>query len=148
MHVTEQLDALRVMGSDPIAYLVVPRFIACVLLTPILTMYSDFMGVIGGWFISTYFEGIANDAYWHFSAMGVGHWQILEGIVVSIFFGAVIGLVSCYKGFHSGSGASGVGRACTESFVASFIVIMVINFIFAQISQSMYYRIYGVKGIF
>lgn len=148
MHVTEQLDALRVMGSDPIAYLVVPRFVACVLLTPMLTVYSDFMGVIGGWFISTHFQGIGNEAYWHYSAMGVGHWQVLEGIIVSIFFGAVIGLVSCYKGFHSGSGASGVGRACTESFVVSFIVIMVINLIFAQVSQSMYYRIYGIRGIF
>ncbi len=55
MNVTEQLDALRVMGADPIRYLVVPRFIACVLLTPILTIYSDFLGVLGGWFISVFF---------------------------------------------------------------------------------------------
>jgi phospholipid/cholesterol/gamma-HCH transport system permease protein len=148
MNVTEQLDALRVMGSDPIAYLVVPRFVACVLLTPILTMYSDLCGVIGGWFISCYFEGIGSDAYWRYSAMGVGAWQILEGIVMSIFFGGIIGIVSCYKGFHSGSGASGVGRACTESFVASFILIIVSNFIFAEVSQAMYYRIYGVQGFF
>jgi phospholipid/cholesterol/gamma-HCH transport system permease protein len=148
MNVTEQLDALRVMGSDPIAYLVVPRFVACLLLTPILTMYSDIMGVIGGWFIAVFFEGIASQPYWAYSAMGVGWWQLLEGLVNSFFFGAVIGLVSCYKGFHSGSGAQGVGRACTESFVASFLVIIVLNFIFAQVSQSMYYKIYGITGLF
>jgi phospholipid/cholesterol/gamma-HCH transport system permease protein len=67
---------------------------------------------------------------------------------MSIFFGGIIGMVSCYKGFHSGSGASGVGRACTESFVASFILIIVSNFIFAEVSQAMYYRIYGIQGFF
>jgi phospholipid/cholesterol/gamma-HCH transport system permease protein len=148
MNVTEQLDALRVMGSDPVAYLVVPRFVACILLTPILTIYSDFMGVIGGWFISCFFEGIASNAYWHYSAMGVDTWQVMEGIVKSIFFGGTIGLISCYKGFTSGAGASGVGRACTESFVASFIVIIILNFISAQVSQSMYYTLHGIRGIF
>src|SRR5437763_1057330 len=64
MNVTEQLDALRVMGTDPIRYLVVPRFIACVLLTPILTVYSDFLGVLGGWVISVPFFGIPNTIYW------------------------------------------------------------------------------------
>jgi phospholipid/cholesterol/gamma-HCH transport system permease protein len=148
MNVTEQLDALRVMGSDPVVYLVVPRFVACVLLTPILTIYSDFTGVIGGWFISCFFEGIDSNAYWHFSAMGIDTWQVMEGIVKSVFFGGAIGLISCYKGFTSGAGASGVGRACTESFVASFIVIIILNFISAQVSQSMYYTIHGIRGIF
>src|SRR5262252_5655237 len=71
MNVTEQLDALRVMGSDPIRYLVVPRFIACVLLTPILTIYSDFLGVIGGWVISVQHLGVPNGPYWQYSAIGV-----------------------------------------------------------------------------
>ena len=148
MNVTEQLDALRVMGADPIRYLVVPRFIACVLLTPILTIYSDFLGVIGGWFISVFFLGIPNAPYWRYSAMGVETWQVMEGVFKSIFFGAAIGLVSCYKGFHSGAGASGVGRACTESFVVSFIAIIVLNFFFAELLQSMYVAIYGIRGIF
>src|SRR5204863_9782533 len=64
MNVTEQLDALRVMGSDPIRYLVVPRFMACVLLTPILTIYSDLLGVLGGWIISTKFLGVPEGPYW------------------------------------------------------------------------------------
>src|SRR5687767_13575958 len=80
MNVTEQLDALRVMGADPIRYLVVPRFMACVLLTPILTIYSDLLGVLGGWMISTQFLNVPNAPYCDFPAKVVDNWQIFEGI--------------------------------------------------------------------
>jgi phospholipid/cholesterol/gamma-HCH transport system permease protein len=148
MNVTEQLDALRVMGSDPIRYLVVPRFVACVLLTPILTIYSNLLGVLGGWLISVKFLGVPDGPYWYYSAQGVDTWQIMEGIFKSVFFGAAIGLISCYKGFTCGSGASGVGRACTESFVTSFLAVIILNFFFAQMLKEMYIAIYGVKGLF
>lgn len=148
MNVTEQLDALRVMGVDPIRYLVVPRFIACVLLTPVLTIYSDFLGVLGGWFISVFFLKIPNGPYWSYTAQSVDTWQVMEGIIKSIFFGGSIGMIACYKGFNSGSGASGVGRACTESFVSCFIVIIILNFFFAQILKTMYVTLYGIRGIF
>jgi phospholipid/cholesterol/gamma-HCH transport system permease protein len=148
MNVTEQLDALRVMGADPVGFLVVPRLLACLLLTPMLTIYSDFLGVIGGWLIAVKTLGIPSEPYWHYSALGVDNWQIFEGIIKSVFFGGAIGLVGCYKGFTCGAGASGVGRACTESFVASFIAIIVLNFFFAQVSKDWYIAIYGVKSIF
>ncbi len=146
MNVTEQLDALRVMGSDPIRYLVVPRFIACVILTPILTIYSDLLGVLGGWLISTQLMGVASDPFWRYAAASVDNFQIFEGLVKSIFFGGAIGLISCYKGFTCGSGASGVGRACTESFVASFIVIIILNFFFAKLLRDLYVGLYGPPG--
>ena len=149
MHVTEQLDALRVMGSDPIRYLVVPRFVSCVLLTPILTAYSDLLGIFGGWLIAVPVLGIPNGVYWFYSTHGgVETWQIMEGLINAVFFGGAIGLISCYKGFNSGAGASGVGRACTESFVASFLAIIVMNFIFAEISKDMYTAIYGIRSVF
>jgi phospholipid/cholesterol/gamma-HCH transport system permease protein len=149
MNVTEQLDALRVMGSDPIQYLVVPRFVACVLLTPILTAYSDALGIFGGWLIAVPFFHIPNKDYWYYSSHGgVDTWQVMEGIIKGFFFGGAIGLISCYKGFNSGSGASGVGRACTESFVMSFIAIIVLNFVFADISKEMYQAIYGIQSMF
>jgi phospholipid/cholesterol/gamma-HCH transport system permease protein len=148
MNVTEQLDALRVMGSDPIRVLVVPRLLACLLLLPMLTIYSDFLGVIGGYLISVRSLGVPGDPYWRYSAAGVDNWQVFEGLVKSVFFGAAIALIGCYKGFTCGSGASGVGRACTESFVASFIAIIVLNFFFAQVSKDWYIAIYGVKSIF
>jgi phospholipid/cholesterol/gamma-HCH transport system permease protein len=149
MNVTEQLDALRVMGSDPIQYLVVPRFVACVLLTPILTAYSDLLGILGGWLIAVPFFHIPNHNYWYYSTHGgVDTWQVLEGIFKGFFFGGAIALISCYKGFNSGAGASGVGRACTESFVMSFIAIIVLNFVFADISKEMYQAIFGNQSLF
>jgi phospholipid/cholesterol/gamma-HCH transport system permease protein len=148
MNVTEQLDAMRVMGADPIRVLVVPRLIACILLTPLLTIYSDFLGVLGGYLISVRTLDIPADPYWQYSAIGVDNWQIFEGLAKSIFFGAAIALIGCFKGFTCGSGASGVGKACTESFVAAFIAIIVLNFFFAQISKDWYVAIFGVKSIF
>jgi phospholipid/cholesterol/gamma-HCH transport system permease protein len=148
MKVTEQLDALRVMGADPIRVLVVPRFIACVMLTPMLTIYSNILGVLGGWVVSVHALGVPNEPYWQFSAQGVDAWQVFEGLGKAVLFGAAIGIISCYKGFTCGSGAAGVGRACTESFVASFIAIIVINFFFATVARDWYEIIYGVGGIF
>jgi phospholipid/cholesterol/gamma-HCH transport system permease protein len=148
MNVTEQLDALRVMGADPIRYLVVPRFLACVMLTPMLTVYSDFLGVLGGWVIAVPFLGVPNDPYWFYSAQGVDTWQVMEGLIKSVFFGGSIGLISCYKGFTCGSGASGVGRACTESFVSSFLAIIILNFFFAHMLRAMYTAQYGSRGLF
>lgn len=146
MNVTEQLDALRVMGTDPIRYLVVPRFVACVVLTPVLTIYSDLLGVAGGWLVSVQFLGVPNTPYWEYSASGIETWQIMEGLVKSVFFGGAIGVVACYKGFTCGSGASGVGRACTESFVTSFLSIIVLNFFFAKLLRDIYIALYGAQG--
>jgi phospholipid/cholesterol/gamma-HCH transport system permease protein len=147
MNVTEQLDALRVMGTDPIRFLVVPRFFACLILAPVLTIYSDIAGILGGWFIAVKVMGVPNGPFWHYAQLGVEPWQINEGIIKAFFFGAAIALISCYKGFHCGSGASGVGRACTESFVASFISIIAMDFFFAKLSQSWYETIYGVRSL-
>jgi len=148
MAVTEQLDAMRVMGANPIRVLVVPRFIACVLLTPLLTIYSDFLGVLGGWLISVKTLGIPEWPYWHYSATSVDNWQIFEGVIKSLFFGAAIALIGCYKGFRSSAGAAGVGRACTESFVYSFIAIIILNFFFAKVSTDWYIALYGIRSMF
>jgi phospholipid/cholesterol/gamma-HCH transport system permease protein len=148
MNVTEQLDALRVMGADPIRYLVVPRLMACLLLTPILTVYSDLLGVLGGYFVAVKAMGVPAAPYWMFSEQAIDNWQIFEGIAKSFFFGGAIGLISCYKGFTCGAGASGVGKACTESFVTSFVAIMILNFFFAKLAQDLYVAIYGNVSLF
>jgi phospholipid/cholesterol/gamma-HCH transport system permease protein len=148
MNVTEQLDALRVMGADPIRYLVLPRFLACVLLTPILTIYSDIMGILGGWLVAVRFLNVPSAPFWHYAQVSVDMLQIYEGLIGSIFFGAAIGLISCYKGFNCGSGASGVGRACTESFVISFLSIIIMNFIFADMFKGWEQVIYGATNPF
>ncbi len=133
MRVTEQLDAMRSMAADPIPYLVVPRFLACMLMTPLLTVYSDLLGVWGGWLVTVKFYGVSSFEYWDFTKYFVTWWEPTTGLVKCLFFGGSIGLIACYKGFNCGSGAAGVGRAATESFVASFLAIIAINLVLAKL---------------
>ncbi len=132
MKVTEQLDAMRAMAADPIRTLVAPRLAACVIMTPLLTIYSDLLGSWGAWFISVKIHGISNPDYWHFTSLFVTWWEPTTGILKSVVFGLCIGLISCYKGFHCAAGATGVGRAATASFVASFLAIIVTNLVLAE----------------
>jgi len=147
MNVTEQLDALRSMGADPIRYLVVPRFLACLLLTPFLTCYTDLMGALGGWFISVRVYGVPSEPYWSHTCYALEKWDLFAGLLKSVFFGAAIGLISCYKGFTCRQGAEGVGRACTESFVASFIAILVLDFFIGVALKGAYEAIWGFKSV-
>jgi phospholipid/cholesterol/gamma-HCH transport system permease protein len=129
MRVTEQIDALTAMGTDPIYYLSTPRFLACLLLIPLLTLMADFMGVIGGAVVSTQVLGVDTFAYWKHSRSFVESLDILAGIFKSYFFGAAIALISCHRGFNSSAGAEGVGKAATEAFVFSFIAILFLDFV-------------------
>jgi len=131
MRVTEQLDALRAMGSDPVLHLVVPRVVACVIMTPIHTIYSDLLGVWGGYLITVGFNGVPPTDYWSFTEYFLGWWEPINGLIKAVFFGLSIGLISCYKGFSCRPGAAGVGRATTEAFVVSFLAIIIINFVLA-----------------
>jgi phospholipid/cholesterol/gamma-HCH transport system permease protein len=128
MRVTEQIDALSALGTNPIYYLVVPRFLACLLLIPLLTLMADFMGVIGGAVIATQVLGVDSFAYWKHSRDFVESLDIFAGAFKSYFFGAAIALISCHRGFNSSAGAEGVGKAATEAFVFSFIAILFLDF--------------------
>lgn len=138
MRITEQVDALSVLGAPPLHYLVVPRLLACVLLIPLLTIMADFMGIMGGALICTRVYGIESHYYWEHSAGFVKMWDVLMGIIKAIFFGAAIALISCHRGLHSQAGAEGVGRASTEAFVASFIAILVMDFFLALLLINLY----------
>jgi phospholipid/cholesterol/gamma-HCH transport system permease protein len=138
MNVTEQIDAVRSMGTDPVRYLAVPRLLACLLLTPVLIIYADLLGVLGGYFIGVIEFGINSQGYWNFSAYGVELWDVVVGVVKGFFFGAAIAAISCYKGFTCKEGAQGVGQACTEAFVASFISILALDFALAVIFKAIY----------
>ena len=127
MRVTEQIDALVSMGANPIHYLVVPRFLACILLIPALTIMADFMGIVGGYFYSVIMLGIDHYQYLNNSRQFVGGWDFFMGIFKSIFFGGIIAVVSCYRGFHCTAGAEGVGRAATAAFVNSFVIILAMD---------------------
>jgi phospholipid/cholesterol/gamma-HCH transport system permease protein len=127
MRVTEQIDALASMGANPVQYLVVPRFLGCLLMIPSLTVMAIFMGVVGGWIYSVQVFGIDSYHYWNNSQQFVDNWDLFYGIFKSVFFGATIAIVSCYRGFNCDPGAEGVGRAATAAFVLSFVIIIVLD---------------------
>lgn len=146
MRVTEQIDALRVMGADPIGYLVVPRVIACLIMVPLLTVFSNLMGILGGYLVTVEGFGVNSHAYWEFSARFIGNWEIAVGLIKSVAFGLAIGLISTYKGFHCEPGAAGVGKAATNAFVVSFIAIIVSNLFLAKLLKDIYFLIFGYGG--
>lgn len=146
MRVTEQIDALSCLGVNPVHYLVVPRFLACALLIPMLTIMANFMGVMGGALISTKVYHIDAHHYWSHAQGFLGMWDISTGLIKPMFFGAAIALISCHRGFNSDAGAEGVGRAATEAFVRSFIAILVLDFFLALFLNNLYERIWPRVG--
>lgn len=147
MKVTEQIDAVRSMGTDPMIYLVAPRVLACLLLTPFLIAYADLMGIVGGAFVSVGLKAINEQAYWSFSAAGVEFWDLSIGVIKGFFFGGAIAVISCYKGFTCREGAHGVGQACTEAFVTSFICILALNFMLAVIFKTIYNMFWTTQSL-
>lgn len=127
MRVTEQIDAITSMGTNPIHYLVVPRFLACLILIPGLTIMADLMGVLGGMIFCTQILDVDWNHYWEYSRNMVAPFDIYAGMFKSIFFGGSIALICCHQGFRCSPGAEGVGKAATRSFVISFVVILLLD---------------------
>ena len=142
MRVTEQIDALATMGANPIHYLVVPRFLACLLMIPALTVMAIFMGVVGGYFYCAYILDIDTFHYWENSRRFVQLYDLFTGLFKSLFFGASIALISCHRGFNSEPGAEGVGRSATGAFVASFVVIIMLDLVLGIGLDAAYYAIW------
>jgi phospholipid/cholesterol/gamma-HCH transport system permease protein len=142
MRVTEQIDALSSMGANPIQYLVVPRFLAFVLLIPALTVMAVFMGVVGGYFYSVHILGIDRYHYLYNAQQFVGAYDLFTGLFKSVFFGVTIALVSCYQGFNCRPGAEGVGRAATSAFVVSFVLILALDLMLGICLDSFYFMLW------
>jgi phospholipid/cholesterol/gamma-HCH transport system permease protein len=140
MRVTEQVDALSCLGAHPYHYLVVPRLLACGLLIPLLTVMADFMGIMGGAFVCTRLYGVEAHFYWAHTANFVSMWDVHMGLIKAFFFGITIALVGCHRGLNSQPGAEGVGRSATEAFVASFVVILVLDFFLGILLLALYDR--------
>ncbi len=133
MQVTEQIDALQAMATNPVKYLVVPRFLALSLMLPILTLYADIIGILGGWLICVYKLGIPSRLYMNITFEALKFKDLFTGLSKTIFFGMIIALVSCYEGFNVEGGAEGVGRATTRSVVSSFILIIAADCFFTAL---------------
>lgn len=148
MKVTEQIDALASMGASPVQHLVVPRFIACLTMIPLLTIAAIAMGVLGGGFYCVYVFGVDPYFYVENSREGTSLWDIAYGVTKSFFFGGAIAIISCYRGFHSTAGAEGVGRAATVAFVQSFVVILMLDLVLSISLDRFFYFLWpGEVGI-
>jgi phospholipid/cholesterol/gamma-HCH transport system permease protein len=146
MRVTEQIDALASMGANPIHYLVVPRFLGCLILIPTLTIMADFMGIVGGAFFSIVRLGIDSHQYWENSQEFIGVYDVFGGTFKSLFFGAAIAILSCHRGFYCDPGAEGVGRAATGAFVTSFVLILILDLQLGIVLNSLYYFLWPNAG--
>lgn len=133
MKVTEQIDALKVMAANPISYLVVPRLIAVVLMMPILIVFANMIGNIGGWVVAHYYAGISTFTYENSIRTLAETYDMVGGMIKGSVFGAIIAIVGCFKGLHAPNGAEGVGLATTESVVLSIILIFITNYFLSVI---------------
>jgi phospholipid/cholesterol/gamma-HCH transport system permease protein len=133
MQVTEQVDALETLATNPIKYLVVPRFLALTIMLPLLTVYADAIGILGSYMICVYKLGISSSMYLHVTFEAVMYKDLLTGLFKTIFFGMIISLVSCYEGFKVEGGAEGVGQATMRAVVTTFILIIVADCLFTAL---------------
>ena len=133
MKVTEQIDALKSLATDPVHYLVVPRFLATVSMLVILTLYSDVVGIFGGYIVGVFKLGISSYQYIHRTITVLILKDIYTGLIKSFVFGIIISVVGCYYGFQARGGAEGVGQATTMAVVVSFISIIVFDTFFTAL---------------
>jgi phospholipid/cholesterol/gamma-HCH transport system permease protein len=128
MRVTEQIDALRTLATHPVDYLVVPRIVATLIAMPVLVMESISVGIGAGYLIGTGYLGIEPAYLWHNMVRYTLLEHVFMGLIKAFIYGAIIALISCYKGMTCREGAEGVGRATTEAVVFSAITILISNF--------------------
>ncbi|MBU3911922.1 MAG: ABC transporter permease [Candidatus Omnitrophica bacterium] len=133
MKVTEQIDALETLAANPVKYLVVPRFIALCIMLPILTIYADFLGIIGGYLIGVYKLLIGHTIYIKMTFDPLLFKDLFTGLLKSFVFAIIICIISCYEGFRTEGGAEGVGKATTLSVVTSFIMIIAADCLFTTL---------------
>lgn len=140
MAVTEQVDALKAFAVNPVKYLVVPRFIALILMLPVLTIFADLVGILGGFVICVLKLYLSPALYFTMVTESLSVKDIVTGLIKTIFFGGIIALVGCHQGLNVKGGAEGVGRATTVSVVIAFILIIMADCLFT----TMFYFIFRV----
>ena len=128
MRVTEQIDALHTLATNPVKYLIVPRFLASLIMLPILVVFADIIGIMGGYFVSVKILGTNPTIYirrtWDYLELN----DIYSGLLKACVFGMIMATISCYQGFYTEGGAEGVGRATTRAVVLSSLLILISNY--------------------
>jgi phospholipid/cholesterol/gamma-HCH transport system permease protein len=127
MRVTEQIDAMRALGTDPVQKLVTPRLIAMAVVLPLLTIIADFLGLVGGWLIAYGMLDITTSQYWSTAWRALEYNDLVQGLIKPFLFAIVIALVGCYYGINTSGGTQGVGRATTKAVVVASVWIFIIT---------------------
>ncbi|WP_262710442.1 MlaE family ABC transporter permease [Flavobacterium profundi] len=135
MRVTEQIDAMEVSNTNPINFLIVPRVIAATVMIPILTLYADVIGIFGSWLGVNIKDDVSFTLFMHQAFDSVEFIDLLPALIKSFFFGAVIGLVGCYKGFNAGRGTESVGVAANSAVVTASLLLIIVDLIAVQITD-------------
>ena len=133
MTVTEQVDAMRAMGTDPVRKLVTPRVLATLLMLPLLTAVADFVGIIGGFIVSNFELRLNPVQYWTRSVDALAFGDLMQGLAKPVVFGFILSSVGCFYGLNVRGGTQGVGRATTEAVVTSSVLILVANFFLTRL---------------
>ena len=139
MVVTDQIYALRALGTDPIRKLVVPRVIAGVLMAPILTIISDFVGIVGGWLVAVFQLRVVSSVYWSSVVKGLYLEDAWMGLIKPFVLGFVIVTIGCHVGLRTKGGTQGVGRATTNAVVASSVAVIAVDFFLTRLLISILY---------
>jgi phospholipid/cholesterol/gamma-HCH transport system permease protein len=137
MKVTEQIDAMRALGTDPIRKLVVPRLVALAVVLPLLTIIADFMGIFGGFIIAYFVLMLSPNMYWSSAWQALGYSDISQGLIKPFVFAFAIALVGCYFGLSTTGGTQGVGRSTTQAMVVASVAIIVLTFFIGRIFVNM-----------
>ena len=139
MVVTDQINALRALGTDPVRKLVVPRVLAGIFMAPILTVISDFIGILGGWVIARYQLQVNSGLYWSSVTRGLYMQDVWMGLSKPFVFGFVISTIACHVGLRTTGGTAGVGRSTTISVVAGSVAVIASDFFVTQILIALMY---------
>jgi phospholipid/cholesterol/gamma-HCH transport system permease protein len=127
MKVTEQIDAMRALGTDPTKKLVTPRLLATTIMLFFLTIISDLVGLVGGWMIARFLLGLDSGEYWNYAWQSLAFGDVIMGLAKPLFFGFVIASVGCYYGLSAKGGTQGVGRATTQAVVAASVLVIAVD---------------------
>jgi phospholipid/cholesterol/gamma-HCH transport system permease protein len=133
MKVTEQIDAMESMGIDPVGYLVMPRFIAGLIMVPVLVMFADVIAITGGAIVAIYLVEISPEMFFNSVQSYVYITDVTSGLLKAIGFGGIIALMGCFNGFNASGGAEGVGQATTKAVVFASVLILISDYVMATI---------------
>lgn len=133
MKATEQIDALEALATNPVKYLVAPRFLALFIMLPLLTIYADLLGILGGYVVSIYKLGLSHAVYVRMAFLPLQMKDIFTGLAKTLVFAMIIAIIACYEGMKVEGGAEGVGNATTRAVVLSFVLIIMSDALFTYI---------------